>query len=78
MPAIGRLEPNLYHALGYSGHGIPTATLAGKLLAEAIAGHTERFDLMAKIPVAKFPGGTLLRYPGMVAGMLYYSARDRM
>ena len=33
---------------------------------------------MAKIPVAKFPGGTLLRYPGMVAGMLYYSARDRM
>lgn len=78
MPAIGHLEAGLYHALGYSGHGIPTATLAGKLLAETIAGHSDRFDLMAKIPAAKFPGGTLLRYPGMVAGMLYYSLRDRM
>jgi gamma-glutamylputrescine oxidase len=78
MPAFGRLPGNVFYALGYSGHGIPTATLAGKLLAEAVAGTAERFDVMAKMPTPKFPGGTLLRWPGLVAGMLYYSLRDRL
>jgi gamma-glutamylputrescine oxidase len=53
------------------------ATLAGQLIAEALAGSAERFDLMAGIPQPKFPGGTLLRYPGLVLGMLYYALRDR-
>jgi gamma-glutamylputrescine oxidase len=78
MPAFGRLPHNVFYALGYSGHGIPTATLAGKLLAEAVAGTAERFDVMAKVPTPQFPGGTLLRYPGLVAGMLYYAMRDRL
>jgi gamma-glutamylputrescine oxidase len=63
---------------GYSGHGVPTATFAGKLVAEAISGKLERFDLMSQLSNSKFPGGTLLRWPGMVAGMLYYSLRDRL
>ncbi len=78
LPHLGRLEPNLYFAQGYSGHGIPIANLAGKLLAEAIGGQAERFDMMASLPVTRFPGGTLLRYPGMVLGMLYYSLKDRL
>jgi len=78
MPAFGKLGRNIHYALGYSGHGIPTATLAGKLLAAAIAGHGEGFDVMARIPTPAFPGGTLLRYPGMVLGLLYYALRDRL
>lgn len=78
MPAFGRLPHNVFYALGYSGHGIPTATLAGKLLAEAVSGTAERFDVMARIPTPSFPGGTLLRYPGMVAGMLWYGMKDRL
>lgn len=78
LPAFGRLRPNVYHALGYSGHGVPIATMAGRLIAEAIAGDAAGFDLMARIPKRRFPGGTLLRYPGLVAGMLYYSLRDRL
>jgi len=78
MPAFGRLSSNVFYALGYSGHGISMATLAGKLIAEAIAGSAERFDVMAKMPTPAFPGGTLLRYPGLVAGMLYYSLRDKL
>ena len=78
MPAFGRLPRNIFYALGYSGHGIPTATLAGKLLAEAVSGSAERFDVMAKIPTPAFPGGTLLRYPGLVAGMLWYAMKDRL
>jgi gamma-glutamylputrescine oxidase len=77
LPHFGRLQDNIWYMQGYSGHGVPTATFAGKLIAEAISGKLERFDLMANLPSPKFPGGTLLRWPGMVAGMLYYALRDR-
>jgi len=78
LPHVGRLQPNLFFGQGYSGHGISTASFAGKLIAEAIAGMAERFDVFAKLPMRTFPGGTLLRYPGMVLGMLYYSMKDRL
>ncbi|WOX05696.1 NAD(P)/FAD-dependent oxidoreductase [Microbulbifer pacificus] len=78
MPSIGRLEPNVYYSQGYSGHGVPTATFAGKILAEVLAGTEERFDILARIPTPSFPGGTLLRWPGLVAGMLYYSLKDKL
>jgi gamma-glutamylputrescine oxidase len=77
LPHVGRLEPNVYFAQGYSGHGISTATFAGKVIAEAIAGVAGRFDGLASLPTYTFPGGTHLRYPGMVLGMLYYGMKDR-
>ena len=78
MPDFGRLSPQVFYAHGYSGHGVPIATLAGMLLAEVISGTAERFDVMASVPSRTFPGGTLLRWPGLVAGMLFYSLRDRL
>lgn len=84
MPQFGRFAPNLFYGHGYSGQGVNVATLGGKLLAEAVAaeasGHglPERFNLMASIEATKFPGGTWLRYPGLVAGMLFYAMRDRV
>ncbi|MCR8922864.1 FAD-binding oxidoreductase [Dasania sp. GY-MA-18] len=78
MPHFQRLENNCYVIQGYSGHGVPTSVFAGKVLAEAIAGDAGRFDTFAQIPSPTFPGGTLLRWPGLVAGMLYYSLLDRL
>ncbi len=78
LPHFGRLEPNVYFAQGYNGHGISIANLAGKLLAEAIGGQAERFDMMATLPATRLPGGTRLRYPGMVLGTLYYALKDRL
>ena len=78
MPHFGRIGDNIWYLQGYSGHGVPTATFAGKLIAEAISGKLERFDLISNLPTRKFPGGTLLRWPGMVAGMLYFALRDRI
>lgn len=77
MPHFGRLEKNMFYAQGYSGHGVPTAIMGGKLLAEVISGTAERFDVMANLPIPTFPGGTLLRWPGLVAGMLFYSMMDK-
>jgi len=78
LPAFGRLAPNTFYAQGYSGQGVALASLAGKLIAEAVAGTAERFDVMARLPQRDFPGGTLLRWPGLVAGMLYYTLRDKL
>ncbi len=77
MPDFGRIDAHTFYAQGFSGHGVPTATFAGKLLASAINGDCENFDLMAAVPTQGFPGGTLLRWPGLVAGMLFYSLLDR-
>jgi gamma-glutamylputrescine oxidase len=78
LPHLGHLKPNLYFAQGYSGHGIAVSNFAGKIIAEAIGGTAGRFDVMASLPTYTFPGGTLLRYPGMVLGMFYYSLKDRL
>lgn len=78
MPHFGRLTPELYFAHGYSGQGLGMATLAGQLIAEAVAGTAERFDVFARLPPPRFPGGRFLRWPGLVAGMLYYALRDRL
>ncbi|MCP4767624.1 MAG: FAD-binding oxidoreductase [Gammaproteobacteria bacterium] len=79
MPHFGRLgKNNTYFAQGYSGQGVAMATLAGKLLADAIAGEAEGFDLFGSIPTRDFPGGDLLRWAGLVLGMSYYALRDRL
>ncbi len=78
LPGFGRLGPGLFYAQGFSGHGVALTTLAGKLIAEAVAGSAERFDIFAGLPQPSFPGGTLLRWPGLVAGMLYYTLRDKL
>jgi len=74
MPHFARVAPNILSASGYSGHGVSMATLAGKLAAEAIAGQAERFDVMASVPTARFPGGALLRWPALVLGMAWHFA----
>ena len=55
-PNFGRLEPNVYFLQGYSGHGMVATTIAGKIVAEAIAGQAERFDVFARLKHHDFPG----------------------
>ena len=78
LPHFGRLAPNVFFAQGYSGQGVALANLAGRLIAEALAGSAERFDVMASLPTPSFPGGVWLRYPALVLGMLYYALLDRL
>lgn len=75
-PDFGRLSGNVYYLQGFSGHGVNITGLAGKVVAEAIAGTSSRLDLFAKIRHRDFPGGKLLRTPALVLGMAYYRMRD--
>jgi len=77
-PDFGRIAPNVYYLQGFSGHGVGLTGLAGKLVAEAIAGQAERLDLLASIKHHDFPGGKLLRTPVLVLGMLWYQLRDKL
>ncbi|MCC6863658.1 MAG: FAD-binding oxidoreductase [Rhodobacteraceae bacterium] len=77
-PCFVRVAPNVLSASGYSGHGIAIATLAGRILSEAVAGQAERFDLMASLPTPSFPGGAALRWPMLVLAMTWYSMRDKL
>lgn len=42
MPILGELEPGLWTALAFGGHGMAPTTLAGEVLAEAITGDRSR------------------------------------
>jgi len=75
-PDFGRLAPNVFYLQGFSGHGMALSALAGKLVAEAVAGTAERFDVFARLPHRDFPGGRLFRRPSLILAMLYYRLRD--
>ena len=83
-PDFGRLPnangnaayENIYYLQGFSGHGVALTGLAGKLVAQAIAGNAERFDIFARIRQRSFPGGRALRMPALVLGMAYYRLKD--
>jgi gamma-glutamylputrescine oxidase len=80
-PDFGRLpgvQSNVYYLQGFSGHGLALTGLAGRLVAEAIAGDAERFDTFARLKHRPFPGGRLLRTPALVMGMAYYRLRDML
>jgi gamma-glutamylputrescine oxidase len=77
-PHWGRIGPNVYFAQGFSGHGINTTALAGKVIAEAIRGQSERLDAFARIRHRPFPGGRLLRTPLLVAAMAWFKLRDAL
>ncbi|MEM7718307.1 MAG: FAD-binding oxidoreductase [Pseudomonadota bacterium] len=78
LPMIRRIGPNTIAAGGFSGHGVAITTLVGKIMAEAIAGHVARVDLLGKLPVTPFPGGKHARAPLLTLAMTWYALRDRL
>ena len=78
MPCLARPGPGILSASGYSGHGVGMATLAGRLMAEAVRGQSAGFDCMARVPCPAFPGGTMLRSPLLALAMSWFALRDRL
>lgn len=75
-PDFNRLAPNVYYLQGFSGHGIALTGIAGQLIAQAIAGQAERFDVFTQLRHRNFPGGAALRMPALVLAMAWYRLRD--
>lgn len=78
LPFVRKLSPRVLTAAGYSGQGVMLAPYFGKLLGEAVKGQLGGLDLLGRLPVPAFPGGPLMRWPLLVAGLSYYALRDRL
>ncbi|MGB0439376.1 MAG: NAD(P)/FAD-dependent oxidoreductase [Paracoccaceae bacterium] len=78
MPYLARPAQGILSASGFSGHGVGTATHAGHLMAQAIAGQENGFNTLASLPTQPFPGGTRLRSPLLALAMTWFALRDRL
>ena len=78
LPAIQRVAPNVMSGAGFSGHGVALSGLAGKIMAEAVAGQASRFETLAALKVPNFPGGPTFRAPLLTLAMTWYALRDRL
>jgi gamma-glutamylputrescine oxidase len=77
-PDFGRIAPDVYYLQGFSGHGLALSGMAGRLMAQAIAGSAARFDVFASLKHRDFPGGRLFRTPALVLAMAWYRLRDAL
>lgn len=78
IPALGRLEPNVYFTQGYCGHGVNFSHIAAEILADAICGTTEKFDMFDRIRHIRLPIGRWAGNQLLALGMLYYRLRDAL
>lgn len=76
LPLLGRIGKNVYYSQGYSGHGVNATQIAGEVVADAICGTMERFDLFAKTRHHRIPLGQRIGSQVVALGMLYYRLRD--
>ena len=78
MPYFCRVTDTILSVSGFSGHGVGTATHAGKLISMAINGQQDGFNTMASIPIKSFPGGARYKTPLLVLAMSWYALRDKI
>ena len=76
IPALGRIEKNVYFCQGYSGHGVNATHVMGEIVADAIAGTMEKFDLFADMKHFRIPGSQWMGNQIIALGMLYYRIKD--
>jgi gamma-glutamylputrescine oxidase len=78
MPYIREVEPGLWSAGGYSGHGAMLSNHTGRLIAEKFLGGSEQLDILSRLKISPFPGGKLMRNPLLFLAMTWYSLLDRI
>ena len=76
--AVGRIKSNVYYCQGYSGHGVNATHIMGEVLADAIAGDLEKFDLFANMRRLRIPGPQWMGSQIIALGMLYYRLKDML
>ena len=76
VPLMGRIGKNVFYSQGYSGHGLNATHVAAELLADAISGTMERFDLFAQVRHFRIPLGQWFGNQAIALGMLYYRMKD--
>ena len=76
IPQMGRIQNNTYYVQGYSGHGLCPTHIAGNVIADAIVGDTERFDVFEKVKHIRLPGGLWFANPALALGMMWFRLKE--
>lgn len=77
LPYVREVEPGMIAVGGFSGLGVVMAPYVGKLVADSLTGDDADYARLARLPVPRFPGGRLMRWPTLVAAMSFLALRDR-
>lgn len=67
MPQIGQLQPGVWYCTAFGGHGMNTTAIGGTIIAEGMAGESDRYRLFAPFGLS-WSGGIL----GRAAAQLTY------
>ena len=78
IPALGRIHDNVYYCQGYSGHGVNATHIMGEIMADAVGGTMEKFDLFANTRHFRIPGSQWMGNQMVALGMLYYRLKDKL
>ena len=78
MPFVRELEPGLWTAGGFSGHGVMMSQYTGRLIAEHWLGDSDTIRLLQDLKVNPFPGGAPFRNPLKVLALTWYAMLDRV
>lgn len=78
VPLIGRINNNVYYAQGYSGHGVNATHIMGEVIADAISGTMETFDVFSDIKHLRIPGSRWFGNQMIALGMLWYRLQDKL
>ena len=78
VPAVGRINNNVYYCQGYSGHGVNATHVMSEIVSDAVAGTMEKFDLFADMRHFRIPGSQWMGNQIIALGMLYYKMKDML
>jgi len=78
IPEVGKISDNVFYVQGFSGHGIALTHSLGEIMAEAITGQLERFDVFADVKHLRLPFGRQMGSQLVALGMIYYSLLEKM
>lgn len=76
IPALGRIEGNVYYAQGYSGHGIASSHIMAEIMADALTGTMHHFDLFSSLKHTRLPVGPKTGSALVALGMAYYRLKN--
>ena len=78
IPLLGRINGNVWYSQGYSGHGVNATHIMAEVLAEAMTGTMEKFDLFANMKHHRIPGSQWMGNQMVAMGMLYHRLKDAL
>lgn len=77
IPQLGKVSDNVYYAQGYSGHGVALTHIVAEIMAQAISGSMQKFDIFAAVKHTRLPFGDWASSQMMGLGMWYYLLMER-